>query len=73
MNEETVTRLLAGITAFYRPYPHDEAVAGIAEHIRAFWDPRMRAALAEVLAAGGGGLDPLAREAAQQVVGLATA
>ena len=42
----------------------DEAVAGIATHLRSFWDPRMRAQLRQVVAAGGQGLDPLVIEAA---------
>jgi formate dehydrogenase subunit delta len=41
------------------------AVAGTAEHIRKFWDPRMRAAILRHLAAGGSGLDPVARQAVE--------
>ncbi len=29
------------IALFFKSYPHDEAVAGIASHIEAFWTPRM--------------------------------
>jgi formate dehydrogenase subunit delta len=36
---------------------------GTAEHIRKFWDPRMRGAIFEHLDAGGEGLDPNVREA----------
>lgn len=39
------------------------ALAGIADHIDKFWDPRMRAAIFAHLAAGGAGLDPLVRQA----------
>jgi formate dehydrogenase subunit delta len=39
------------------------AVAGIADHLQKFWDPRMRAEIAAHLAAGGEGLDPAVREA----------
>lgn len=42
--------------------PHDEAVAGIAGHITAFWNPRMKAALAALVAAGEPDLDPLLPE-----------
>jgi formate dehydrogenase subunit delta len=38
------------------------AIAGTADHIRRFWDPRMRAAII-AYAEGGGTLDPAAREA----------
>ena len=41
----------------------DEAVAGIADHIRKFWDPRMRLAAYGLLREGGAALDPLARRA----------
>ena len=39
------------------------AVAGIADHLQKFWDPRMRAEITEHLAAGCDGLDPAVREA----------
>ena len=39
------------------------AVAGIADHIHKFWDPRMRKEIQAHLAAGGEGLDPAVREA----------
>lgn len=43
------------------------AVAGIADHLRQFWDPRMRAEIVAHLEAGGEGLDPAAREAVDQL------
>ena len=43
--------------------PDERAVASIADHLTAFWDPRMRRAITAHLAAGGDGLDPLARRA----------
>ena len=33
------------IAQFFKSYPHDEAVAGTASHIEAFWTPRMRETL----------------------------
>jgi formate dehydrogenase subunit delta len=39
------------------------AVSQIADHIRQFWDPRMRRDIAAHIAAGGAGLDPLAKAA----------
>jgi formate dehydrogenase subunit delta len=38
-------------------------VPQIADHIRQFWDPRMRRAIAAHVASGGAGLDPLAKAA----------
>jgi formate dehydrogenase subunit delta len=42
-------------------------VAGVAEHVRSFWDPRMRAQLLAAVDAGEDGLDPLAVEAAESL------
>ena len=43
------------------------AVGATAQHIRDFWDPRMKAA---ILANDGSALDPLARAAVEQLRGL---
>jgi formate dehydrogenase subunit delta len=48
---------------FFRSQGHDEAVPGITDHIRKFWDPRMRKAILAHLDAGGAGLDPNVRDA----------
>jgi len=39
------------------------AAQATADHIALYWDPRMRAHILEVLAAGGEGLSPLAAQA----------
>lgn len=51
------------IGKFFRGQGHDKAVPGIAEHVKKFWDPRMRAAILSHLDRGGTGLDPEVREA----------
>jgi formate dehydrogenase subunit delta len=51
----------------------ERAVPIIADHIARFWDPRMRAAIAAHLAAGGAGLDPLARAAVERLAAGSTA
>ena len=58
-------RLVNDIAAQFTHRPLDEAAEAIAAHVRAFWEPRMRTALLEHLAAGGAGLDPIARRAAE--------
>ena len=65
MSDTEIVRMANDIAAFYTPYPHDEAVTDIAQHIRDFWDPRMRRAMAEHIAMGGAGLSPLARAGAE--------
>jgi formate dehydrogenase subunit delta len=51
------------IGKFFGSQGHDKAVPGIAEHIRKFWDPRMRKGILAHLDAGGAGLDPDVRDA----------
>ena len=50
-----------------------DGAAATAEHVRLFWDPRMRADLAALLAAGGEGLSPAARAAAERIAAEAAA
>ena len=51
------------IGKFFQTQGHDKAVPGIAEHIRKFWDPRMRRMIFAHLDAGGAGLDPVVKTA----------
>jgi formate dehydrogenase subunit delta len=51
------------IGKFFESQGHDKAVAGVAEHIRKFWDPRMRKGIFAHLDAGGAGLEPNVRDA----------
>lgn len=51
------------IAKFFGSQPEDEAIAGAADHLRKFWDPRMRAKIIAHLDGGGAGLDPLASKA----------
>jgi formate dehydrogenase subunit delta len=67
MTEETLVRMANQIADFFKALPEDEALHGTSNHIRYFWDPRMRAKMAAHLAAGGAGLSPLARKAAEKV------
>jgi formate dehydrogenase subunit delta len=51
------------IGKFFQSQGHDNAVSGVADHIKKFWDPRMLAGIYAHLDAGGAGLDPNVREA----------
>jgi formate dehydrogenase subunit delta len=64
---DTLVRMANQIADFFRIQPEAEAVAGTADHIRRFWDPRMRSQMAKHLASGGAGLNPIALEAVQKV------
>ena len=59
---DKLTMMANQIAQFFRSYPHDEAVAGIASHIEAFWTPRMVGVL-RAKAPGIEHLDPLVLEA----------
>jgi formate dehydrogenase subunit delta len=51
------------IGRFFAHEGEERAVADIADHLRKFWDPRMRAAICAHLDTGGAGLDPAVRRA----------
>jgi formate dehydrogenase subunit delta len=55
------------IAQFFASYPHEESVAGVADHIQKFWEKRMRQQLHEYIAHGGSGLNPLVVEAAKRL------
>jgi len=55
------------IALFFASYPHDEAVAGVTDHLQKFWEPRMRKQIIEYVAHGGGGLHELALEAVKHL------
>jgi formate dehydrogenase subunit delta len=56
---------------FFAHQPKAEAVASIEEHLRKFWDPRMRTQISAHLAQGGEGLEELPRLAVEQIAGQA--
>ncbi|HVZ02389.1 MAG TPA: formate dehydrogenase subunit delta [Dongiaceae bacterium] len=56
---------------FFKSYPHDQAVKGIAEHIKKFWDPRMLKQIYEIVEQPDPGLKPLVLEAIQDLAGKA--
>jgi formate dehydrogenase subunit delta len=53
------------ISKFFESQGETVAVSGTAEHLKKFWDPRMRAIILRHLAEGGSGLDPIARAAVE--------
>jgi formate dehydrogenase subunit delta len=59
------------IGTFFLSQDAETAPAKIAEHIRKFWDPRMREAIVAHLDRGGTGLDPASRQAVESLRGQA--
>jgi formate dehydrogenase subunit delta len=55
------------IGKFFSAQDREAAPAKIADHLKKFWDPRMRKAILEYVDAGGGGLDPDARKAVEKI------
>jgi formate dehydrogenase subunit delta len=62
-SDDRLVTMANQIARFFASQKHDKAVAGAADHIAKFWDPRMRSRIRAHLADGGAGLDPLAKEA----------
>jgi formate dehydrogenase subunit delta len=55
------------IGKFFASQGADRAVTGTAEHIKKFWDPRMRSAIFAHLEQGGAGLEPNVRAALEKL------
>jgi len=60
-------RMANQIGTFFNSKPHDLGVAGTAEHINKFWEPRMRRQFFEIVDAGGAGLLPIVMEASATI------
>jgi formate dehydrogenase subunit delta len=60
---ERLVAMANDIGNYFRPQPRDEAIAGIATHIKRYWTPRMRQKLNAYIAAGAEDLDELPRAA----------
>ena len=63
MSADRLIYMANQIGKFFQSQGPDKAVSGTAEHIKKFWDPRMRKAIFAHLDAGGAGLDPSVRDA----------
>jgi formate dehydrogenase subunit delta len=67
MSHDKLAYMANQIGRFFQSQSPDTAVAEIEEHIRKFWDPRMRKAIVAQLAAGSIELDPLVRQAIDRI------
>ncbi len=68
MQSADLVRMSTQIAQFFEPYPTEEAILGVAEHIRGFWTPSMRSELAAIHAAGTPALHPLVAQATERIV-----
>ena len=67
MSADRLAYMANQIAGFFAPYGRDRAIEVFADHLRKFWEPRMRHALRDRVASGGRGLDPLVIAAAQRL------
>lgn len=58
MQIEKLVYMANQIGKFFAAQGDEAAIAGIADHLKKFWDPRMRAQILAHVDAGGAGLDP---------------
>jgi formate dehydrogenase subunit delta len=63
MSPDKLVYMANQIGKFFASQGEDRAVAGIADHLRKYWDPRMRSTIIDHLGRGGLGLEPLVRQA----------
>jgi formate dehydrogenase subunit delta len=69
MSPERLVYMANQIGRFFATQGEDEAVAGTLDHIRKFWEPRMRKEIVAYVEGGGAGLDPNVRAAILQLKG----
>jgi formate dehydrogenase subunit delta len=55
------------IGKFFAAQGDERAIAGIADHVKKFWEPRMKKQIFAHLDEGGAGLDPVALAALQKL------
>jgi formate dehydrogenase subunit delta len=67
MSPDKLVYMANQIGRFFASQGADEAVAGTLDHLRKFWDPRMRQAIIAYLDDDGTGLDPNVREAVSRL------
>ncbi|SFN74071.1 formate dehydrogenase subunit delta [Mesorhizobium sp. NFR06] len=64
---EKLVRMANQIATFFHSKPREEGIAGLAEHINKFWEPRMRRQLFEMLDSGGENFDDLVIAASAKI------
>lgn len=67
MRADRLVRMANQIATYFAAYPHEEAVAGISDHLKHFWEPRMLVAIKEHVAQGGEGLHDLVPAAVRRL------
>ena len=55
------------IALFFASYPREEAIAGVTDHLKKFWERRVRDQIVKYVAQGGTGLHELVLEAVKRL------
>jgi formate dehydrogenase subunit delta len=67
MSSDKLAYMANQIGKYFAIQGEEEAVAGIEDHLRKFWDPRMRRQIVRQLRDGTAELDPLPRRAVERL------
>lgn len=67
MSPEKMVRMANQIAIFFKTLPGEDHPECVADHLRDYWEPRMRAQLLDHVAAGGDGLDEVVLRAADRL------
>jgi formate dehydrogenase subunit delta len=71
MNVERLVTMANDISHYFAAEPDQAAgAAGVADHLKKFWEPGMRKRIVAHLATGGEGLDPLAKKGVERLAEL---
>lgn len=67
MSPDKLIYMANQIGRFFEHRPEAEAILNTADHLRKFWDPRMRRAILDLARAGGDGLQPIVLKAVRSL------
>ncbi len=67
MSPEKLAYMANQIGKFFAHQPHDKAVGSITDHLQKYWDPRMRRTILQQYEVVREQLDPLVRQAIEQL------
>jgi formate dehydrogenase subunit delta len=67
MQTEQMVHMANQIALFFSSYPREEAISAVEDHLKKFWEKRMRRQIIEYVAAGGQGLHELVLEAVKRL------
>jgi formate dehydrogenase subunit delta len=62
MSPDKLVHMANQIATFFATQPGEDRAERVAQHLRDYWDPRMRTQIAQLAEDGASGLSPLARE-----------